>query len=146
MYLVDTNVISAFAPTKAIRNEALADWFDQASRGLWISVVTSAEIRGGIIKARRQGASRKAELLEEWWHGLEHFYAGRFLAFDLTAAIAAGRMVDAGRALAVSFEDVAIAATAEVHSLTVLTDNERHFAPLGIAMHNPLKSLPPLPA
>jgi predicted nucleic acid-binding protein len=39
---------------------------------------------------------------------------------------------------------VAIAATAEVHGLTILTDSERHFAPLGVPMLNPLKNLPPL--
>lgn len=145
-YLVDTNVISAVAPTKAVRNTALAEWFGDAGNDIWISVVTAAEIRSGFTRARRRGATRKAALLEDWWLSVEHAYAARFLAFDLEAAAAAGRLIDIGRALDVGFEDVAIAATATVHGLTVLTDNERHFRALGVAFHNPLKSLPALPA
>ncbi|PWB80635.1 MAG: VapC toxin family PIN domain ribonuclease, partial [Methylocystaceae bacterium] len=34
------------------------------------------------------------------------------------------------------------AATAAVRSFTVLTANERHFAPLGVPYVNPLKQLP----
>jgi predicted nucleic acid-binding protein len=144
MYLVDTNIISAVAPTQSVRDEALADWLDRASPVLRLSAVTSAEIRSGIAKARRQGASRKAALLEDWWLSVEHYYADRILIFDLAIAKVAGGLIDIGRAHGVGFEDVAIAATADVHGLTVLTDNERHFRPLGIAMHNPLKALPPL--
>jgi predicted nucleic acid-binding protein len=40
------------------------------------------------------------------------------------------------------FPDLAIAATAVTHQLTVLTGNLRHFAPLGIAAYNPLDALP----
>ncbi|WP_348627952.1 MULTISPECIES: PIN domain-containing protein [unclassified Mesorhizobium] len=68
----------------------------------------------------------------------------RVLPFDLRAAHAAGAILDRARAHRSGFEDIAIAATAEVHGLTILTDNERHFAPLGSPMLNPLKTLPPL--
>ncbi|WP_353806616.1 hypothetical protein [Mesorhizobium sp.] len=53
-------------------------------------------------------------------------------------------ILDRARAHRPGFEDIAIAATAEVHGLTILTDSERHFAPLGVPMLNPLKTLPPL--
>jgi toxin FitB len=52
-YLVDTNVISALAPTKAERPTALIDWLDHRSDDLFLSVVTAAEIRSGIAKAAR---------------------------------------------------------------------------------------------
>lgn len=44
------------------------------------------------------------------------------------------------------FEYIAIAATAAAHGFTVLTANERHFAPLGVTVVNPFKRLPPPPA
>ena len=145
MFLVDTNIISAVAPSKRERNKSLEDWFERASEWLYLSVVTSAEIRGGILKAEREGATAKASALRNWWQAVEHIYGRRFLAFDLAAAAIAGAMLDRSRAYDVGFEDIAIAATAEAHGLTVLTDNERHFLPLGVVMLNPLKALPQLP-
>jgi predicted nucleic acid-binding protein len=47
----------------------------------------------------------------------------------LDRAIAAGT--------APGFEDAAIAATAAVHSLTVVTANERHFKHFGVAFISP---------
>jgi len=44
---------------------------------------------------------------------------------------AAGLLLDRARAHRPGFEDMVIAATAEVHGLTILTDNEPHFARLG---------------
>jgi hypothetical protein len=39
-------------------------------------------------------------------------------------------------------EDIAIAAAAAARNLTILTANERRFAPLGVPHDNPLKRLP----
>ena len=97
-YLVDTNVISAVAPTRSERPRALVDWLDRASAELYLSVVTSVEIRDGIAKAEREGAARKAKALREWWNAVEHLYAERICAFDLTAATIAGAMMDRARA------------------------------------------------
>ena len=146
-YLLDTNVISAIAPTKRDRPVALARWLDQASEGLYISVVTVAEIRDGIAKLSREGASGKAASLAHWWSVAEHLYGDRMLPFDLAAATAAGALSDKARAAghAPGFADIAIAATAQVHGLTILTRNIRHFAPTGIAALDPFDTLPPLP-
>jgi predicted nucleic acid-binding protein len=144
MFLLDTNIISAMAPARKTERAALAAWLDQASEQLFLSVITAAEIASGIAKAEREGAARKAALLRQWWQAIEHLYGQRLLPFDLRAAHVAGLILDRARAHRPGFEDIAIAATAEVHGLTVLTDNERHFAPLGVPMLNPLKSLPPL--
>jgi len=51
-------------------------------------------------------------------------------------------MLDLARAHDPGFEDIAIAATAAAHGLTVLTANERHFEPLGVPFANPFKQLP----
>jgi predicted nucleic acid-binding protein len=145
MFLVDTNIISAVAPNKKQRNRPLEDWFERASDWVHLSVVTSAEIRSGIAKAEREGATSKAASLRDWWQTVEHLYGRRLLPFDLSAAEVAGIMLDRARAYDVGFDDIAIAATAEVNGLTVLTDNERLFRPLGVIVMNPLKVLPSLP-
>lgn len=65
-YLIDTNVISAAAPTTAIRLPELIAWMDSHSPDLFLSVVTIAEIADGIAKAKREGATRKASDLARW--------------------------------------------------------------------------------
>ena len=144
MYLVDTSVISAAAPFKDERSRALADWLDRASSRLFLSAVTASEVHAGIAKAERVGATTKARMLTEWWGLIEHLYAERILAFDLPCARLAGRILDEARAHDPGFEDIAIAATAKAHGLTVLTVNERHFQPLGVALINPMRELPPI--
>ena len=42
----------------------------------------------------------------------------------------------------VKMQDLAIAATAAAHRLTVLTGNTKHFVHLGVPMHNPFEFLP----
>ncbi len=146
-YLLDTDTISAVAPTKKQRPGALVDWRDGASGGLYLSVVTAAEIRAGIAKASREGASRKAAALIMWWDAVEHLYEDRVLPFELRSATIAGRLIDAARGAGHSpgFADVAIAATAKANGLTILTRNRKHFEPLGGYTLNPFDGLPPLP-
>ena len=121
-----------------------AEWMQRNSASLYLSVVTVAEIEGGIAKARREGASRKAERLAEWLEMVLHLYSSRVLALDIAAGRCLGRLADRARALgqAPGFADLAIAATAERHGHTILTRNLRHFLPLGIAAHDPFQSLP----
>lgn len=129
-YLVDTNVISALAPTKADRPAALIEWLDRRSDDLFVSVITVAEVRAGIAKAARQGATRKAESLASWWDAVEHLYGDRILPFDLKAATIAGRLSDraVAQGRAPGFADIATAATAEANALVLLTRNVRDFA------------------
>ena len=141
MYLVDTNVLSAAAPTKAV---ALAAWMDRNSAGLYLSVITVAEVEDGIAKCRRQGAQRKAGYLAGWLDVLLHLYGARVLPLDLAVARALGGLSDKAHGLgqAPGLADLAIAATAQCHGYTVLTRNLRHFRTLGIAALNPFESLP----
>ncbi len=145
MFLLDTNIISAVAPLKRDRPRGLVEWMDAASDHLFMSVVTASEVAAGIAAAERTRNSPKAELLREWWNVVEHLYAARFLPVDLQVAHAIGRIMDRCRALDPGYEDIAIAATAECHGLTVLTAHEKHFRPLGVPWINPLRQLPPLP-
>lgn len=63
MYLVDTNVLSAGAPSKVASPDLLA-WMDERSSRLYLSAVTVAEVEDGVAKLRREGATRKAADLE----------------------------------------------------------------------------------
>jgi toxin FitB len=143
-YLVDTDVISAGAPAKREGSPSLVLWMDQNSERLFISTITVAEIADGIAKARREEARRKAAALTGWLEALLHLYGNRILPFDVAAARVAGLLSDRARSKGRSpgFPDLAIAATAVAHSLTVLTANLCHFAPLGVPPHNLLESLP----
>jgi predicted nucleic acid-binding protein len=40
------------------------------------------------------------------------------------------------------FADIAITATAHRHRLTILSRNERHFAPMGVAVIDPFQKFP----
>jgi toxin FitB len=146
LYLIDTNIVSRVSPTRHRTgdDEALAAWIEAHGDALYLSVVTVAEILDGIARARRQGATRKAAMLDDWWWELSHFWSSRILPVDLVVAGEIGRLLDVARSAgaAPGFEDVAIAATASVHGMVVLTANERHFRPLGIAFVNPLADLP----
>jgi toxin FitB len=145
VYLVDTNVISAGAPSKSMTGGDLVKWMDEHSSDLYLSAVTVAEIEEGIAKARRAQARRKSTDLTAWLEGLLHLYGDRILAFDVAAARLAGRLSDLARSKGVApgFADLIIAATAHCHGLTVLTRNIRHFEPLGLPTLNPFDHLPP---
>ena len=143
-YLVDTNVISAAAPTAAVKRPELIAWMDKHSSALFLSAVTIAEIADGIAKAKREGATRKASGLSAWLRALLHLYGDRVLPFDAATAEIAGALSDLarGRGHAPGFADVAIAATARRHDLTILSRNARDFAPMGVAVVDPFETLP----
>jgi toxin FitB len=143
-YLVDTNVISVTAPTTAVRRPELIEWMDSHSLDLFLSAVTIAELADGIAKAKREGAKRKASDLSAWLRTLLHLYSDRVLPFDSPTAEIAGALSDLarGRGHSPGFADIAIAATAHRHGLTILSRNERHFAPMDIVVVDPFQKLP----
>lgn len=142
MFLLDTNVVSALAPHNVDRHPELVAWMRRNDRLLRLSVVTASEVEAGIAKAARTGARAKSASLRKWWAGLVGFYDDRILQVDLRIAEAAGQMLDEARAHDPGYEDILIAATARVHGMTVLTRNERHFAPLGVDVVDPFVRLP----
>ena len=143
-YLVDTNVISATAPTAAVKRAELIEWMDTHSADLFLSAVTIAEITEGIAKAKREGAKRKASNLSAWLRTVLHLYGDRVLPFDSPTAEIAGDLADLarGRGHSPGFADVAIGATARRHNLTILSRNERHFRPMDVAVVDPFQTLP----
>lgn len=143
MYLVDTNVISAAAPTKR-PDPSIIEWLRGNSEILFLSTVTVTEIEDGIAQARRRQAAHRATALATWLEGMLHFYAARIIVLDVPIARLAGRLSDVARALghAPGLADLVIAATAQHRGLTVLTRNLRHFVPLGVPALDPFLQLP----
>lgn len=142
-YLLDTN-ISALAPARPERPAALIDWLDRRSNALFLSVATAAEVRAGIAKALRTGATSKADNLKSWWDAVEHLYGDRILPFDLKAASIAGALSDraAVKGIHPGFADIMIAAIAEANALVLLTRNLRHFQPICARAIDPFETLP----
>lgn len=114
------------------------------SQELFLSAVTVTEITAGAARLERTGSSAKAVGLRRWIDLVLHLYGSRILPFGLREARLAGEFADRARSAgrAPDFADVAIAATAASHNLTVLTRNVRDFAPFRVAVVDPFKGLP----
>lgn len=138
-WLLDTDILSAFAPGRRTIPAAAGAWFDERTEALYLSAITTAEVEAGIAKLFRTGAARRADALRAWFDRIVAIHAERVLPFDLAAARIAGALGDAAQAVGrhPGFADVAIAATAKARDLVVVTVNRRHFEPLGIAVFNP---------
>lgn len=140
-YLLDTNALSILAPPTAPRNATNSDgaafrtWVREHDDELFLSTITLAEIQAGVSRLERKGATRRAADLSHWLSAILELYRSRTLPLASNAALETGRLLD--RAIAAGaapgFEDAAIAATAAVHGLTVVTANPRHFKHFGVA-------------
>ena len=141
-YLLDTNIISNV--TKPDPSTALLAWMaEQTDNDLFISALTVAEIRRGLLE---KPAGKKRTLLEAWFTGPEGpqaLFAGRVLPFDEKAALLWARLMADGTAKGRprSALDMIIAAVAEANGCVVVTDNEKDFA--GLKFVNPLRARNP---
>lgn len=135
-WLLDTNVVSELR--KARPDRRVKAWSDaQAADSFFLSSVTLAEIRFGI---ECQADSVFREELEVWLaHRLRPWFGGRILPLDEEVILEWRRMVERGRARKITFSqpDLFIAATAQVHALTVCTRNERDFRGTDVQVFNP---------
>ena len=133
-YLLDTSVLSLLAPGRPALPDDLAAALRRHSDRLFLPTIALAEIREGICKLRRKGSASRAGLLDAWIGALRRDFGQRVLAFDADAAEAAGEIADhaVGIGRHPGFADVAIAGIAKARGLSVLTENQRHFEPLGI--------------
>jgi toxin FitB len=137
-YLLDTNIVSNV--TKPIPSEALTAWMaKQADDDLFISSLTVAEIRRGVLE---RPAGKKRDQLEHWFFGPEGpqaLFAGRVLPFDERAGLIWARLMSEGRAAGRSRSalDMIVASVAEANECLVVTDNEKDFA--GLEIINPMR-------
>ena len=142
--MVDTNVVSVGAPAKRDPQLGLADWLRRNNARLFLSTVTVAEIQNGIAKARRLGASSKADGLARWLDAVIDLYSVRVLPVDVTAAKVLGTLMDQAKSTGQpsSWPDLAIAATAVSRGLIVLTRNLRDFSGIAVPAQDPFERLP----
>ena len=141
-YLLDTNILSNV--TKPIPSEALTAWMaKQVDDDLFISSLTVAEIRRGVLE---RPAGKKRDQLEHWFFGPEGpqaLFAGRVLPFDERAGLIWARLMSEGRAAGRSRSalDMIVASVAEANECIVVTDNEKDFA--GLEIINPMRVATP---
>ncbi len=138
-YLLDTNIINNI--TKPDPSESLLAWMGlQFDGDLFISTLTIAEIRRGILDKPK---GKKRERLDAWFAGPEgpqSLFKGRILPFDEKAALAWARLMSEGRAAGKTRSelDMIVAAVAEANECVIVTDNEKHFS--GLEVLNPLRT------
>ena len=132
-YLLDTNVLSELR--KASRCDAKVQaWAKNiSSPQLWISVLSLGEIRKGIESLRSKDPPQCA-IIERWLGMVEQQFVNHILPISESVADEWGRM-QARQPLAIV--DSLIAATAQVHKLTVVTRNTKDFKAAGVPVVNP---------
>jgi toxin FitB len=125
-YLLDTNVVSEWVKPKP--NRGVVAWLAGTDEGeTFLSVVTLTELRYGV---ERMPSGARRERLDAWLRDdLPKRFEGRILTIDRAVADACGRLAARSESLGVSIEalDALLAATAEVHQLTIVTHNASHF-------------------
>ncbi|MDF2113960.1 PIN domain-containing protein [Roseiarcaceae bacterium H3SJ34-1] len=137
-YLLDTNIISNIVKPKP--SESLMAWLaEQRDEDLFISSLTVAEIRRGILEKPR---GKKRDALDAWFAGPEGpqaLFVGRVLSFDDKAGLIWARLMADGKSAGRprSGLDMIVAAIAGTNDCVVVTDNERDFA--GIEIINPIR-------
>ena len=145
-YLLDTSVLSVFAPDRAALSPAFQAWLSHTGRRQtwYIPAIAVGEVQKGVAKLRRAGGVERAERLERWLDSLLVEFDERVLSVGSAIARRAGEMEDVVIALGRNpgLPDILIAATALEHDLTVLTANNRHFDTMKVANLNPFEAEP----
>jgi predicted nucleic acid-binding protein len=135
-FLLDTNVVSEWARPRP--NAGIIAWLAEADEDrLFVSVVTLAELRYGI---ERMASGKRRWRLEEWLRDeLPLRFEGRVLSVETAIADVWGRVVAEREATGRRIEamDALIAATVEVHDLTLVTRNTSDFEATVRSMVNP---------
>jgi hypothetical protein len=137
-FLLDTNAVSEWVEPRP--DPGLIAWMEAADEDrVFISVISLAELRYGV---ERMAAGKRRRRLEQWLQcELPLRFEGRILRVDADVADAWGKTVSrseaAGRPMGTM--DAFLAATAEVHNLTLVTRNVSDF-PLLEEVLNPWAS------
>lgn len=139
-YLLDTCVVSEYVKKKP--NFQVIQWLDEQNEdSLFISILTIAELKKGIIKIKKSQASRYQKL-NNWLLKIEQRFAGRILPLNKnildTWAKICGESEASGKKLPIM--DSLIASTATQHNLIIVTRNIDDFKFSSNQLFNPWDS------
>lgn len=131
MYLLDTNVVSELRKPRP--HGGVLAWLESVDDAqLFLSAVTLGEIQAGIELTREQDAAKASEI-EAWLQLVTNSY--NELPMDAAAFRTWAKLMH--RKSDTLYEDALIAATAQVHGLTVVSRNVADFKALGFEVFNP---------
>jgi toxin FitB len=132
MYLLDTDVLSELRRRKSDAN--VLTWFKAIpSVDLFLSIITVFEVELGIGQRRRDDPAFATDL-SDWLESVLRLYGERVLPLTMNVARRWGRI---SAHVGNKNLDLAIAATALEHGLTVVTRNVAHYERTGVAVVNP---------
>jgi len=139
MILLDTNIVSELmrpAPAQTVMSWLAA----QPAASLFISVVTEAELRYGVMLLPE--GRKRAELVSAIEATLAEDFAGRILPFDSAAAVAFAEIAAERRQVGrpISQADAQIAAIARSRGAALATRNVPDFEGCGVEIINPWES------
>jgi len=132
-FLLDTNVVSELRKRQRCAPKVNAWAQSTEPNQNFLSVLVIGELRRDAILRRRSDRAA-ADLLEQWIARLTHLYGDRILPITLEIAQEWGRL---SAVRPIPPEDGLLAATANVHRLTVVTRNTKNVQGLGVAILNP---------
>lgn len=135
-YLLDTNVVSEWVKPRPALN--VIRWLASVDEdSVYLSVITFAEIHQGIAE---MAAGRRRDALRSWLQNDLYFrFERRILPVDYPVAEAWGDLMSRARKSGGNLNpmDAFLAATAQVHSLTAVTRNTKHFPKSPVPIFNP---------
>jgi predicted nucleic acid-binding protein len=132
MYLLDTDVLSELRKRK--RNPHVVKWIGAVTESnLHLSAITVAEIERGIERQKKPDPAF-ANDLAAWLEFTLRAFGERILPLTVNIARRWGRL---SAQIGNTELDLAIAATALEHGLTVVTGNTKHFERTGVNLLNP---------
>jgi predicted nucleic acid-binding protein len=135
MYIIDTDVLSELRKRK--RDPNVIAWFEAIPpTDLFLSTVTVFEIELGIEQQRRDNPAFANDLVV-WLEAVLRLYGERVLPLTTNIARRWGRL---SAHVGNKNLDLAIAATAAEHGLTVVTRNIALHVPTGVAVVNPFEA------
>ena len=136
MYLIDTNVISEIRKVRfGSAKKNVAKWADDVdARELYLSVITVEELEIGVLLLERRDP-KQGSVLRAWLdQQVLPAFEGRILEIDMAIVLRSAHLhVPNPKPL----RDGLIAATALVHSMTVVTRNVDDFKMAGVKIFDP---------
>ncbi len=131
MYLLDTNIVSEMRKPRP--HGAVVAWIRALDeRDIHVSAVTFGELQSGVEITREQDAEKATEI-EGWINRVLGLW--NILPMDAVTFRACAKLMH--RRPKHLFDDAMIAATAQVHGLTVATRNVKDFRHFGVEILNP---------